>query len=81
MKDSAGHLIWGSEFLLVRNSGTNKKLALRFIAPENVQQWTIYIRVNVLIVTNQRQQLVDRLGEPSMEIVDAHTSFGLTTYE
>ena len=75
-----GRLIWGSEFHLVRRNSANNKMVVRFIAPEDRHEWTIYIRVNFLIVTNQIQQLVDNLGEPTVEVIDDHTSFGLMTY-
>jgi hypothetical protein len=80
MNESTSELIWGSEFRLVRNNNRNGKVVLRFISPKDGHEWTIYIRAILLIVADQTQQLVDDLGEPSLEIVDDYTPHILTTY-
>lgn len=72
--------IWGSEFRLVRDNNSKSKVALRFISPTDGYEWTIYIRLNVLIVADNIQQRVDNLAEPWLEVVNNYTSYELMTY-
>jgi len=78
--ESTSRLIWGSEFRLVRDNNSKSKVALRFISSTDGHEWTIYIRVNILIVAENIQQRVDRLEEPWLEIVNNHTPDELITY-
>ena len=73
MNDSTASFIWGNEFRLVHSNRTNSNTAIRFIAPEDGHEWTIYIRVNLLIVGHQNQETVDELEEPWMEVIHVHT--------
>ena len=75
MNDSTARFIWGNEFRLVHSNSTNNEIAIRFIAPEDGHEWTIYIRVKILIIANQTQQTVDDLEEPWLEVIHDHTSF------
>jgi hypothetical protein len=77
--ESTSRLIWGSEFRLVRDDNSRSKVALRFISPADGHEWTIYIRVNILIVAEKIQQRVDHLEEPCLEVVNNYTSYELTT--
>ena len=70
VNESTSRLIWGSEFRLVRDNNSKNKVALRFISPTDGQEWTIYIRVNLLIVADEIQQVMDRLEEPWLETVN-----------
>jgi hypothetical protein len=78
VNESTSRLIWGSEFRLVRDN--NSKVALRFISPTDGHEWTIYIRVTILIVADKIQQRVDGLVEPLLEIINNHMPYELTTY-
>jgi hypothetical protein len=78
--ESTSRLIWGSEFRLVRDNNSKSKVALRFVSPTDGYEWTIYIRVDILIVADKIQQRVDHLEEPWLEIVNNYTSYELTTY-
>ena len=71
---STSNLIWGSEFRLVLDNNKSNKIAIRFISPTDGHEWTIYIRVNILIVADKIQELVDHLEEPNLEIINVHTS-------
>ena len=73
MNDSEARFIWGNEFRLVHNNSTNNKIAVRFIAPEDEHEWSIFIRVNILIAANETQKTVDDLEEPWLEIINDHT--------
>lgn len=80
LNESTSRHIWGSEFRLVRDNNSRSKIALRFISPTDGYEWTIYIRVNLLIVADETQQRVDQLKEPWLEIVNNYMSSELTTY-
>ena len=80
INESTSDLIWGSEFRLVHNNKGSDKVAIRFISPTDGHEWTIYIRVNVLIVADNIQQLTEGLEEPSLEIINDYMSNILMTY-
>ena len=80
VNESTSHLIWGSEFRLVLDDNSRSKVALRFISPTDGHEWTIYIRVNILIVAEKTQERLDRLVEPTLEIINNQTSYEVITY-
>ena len=80
VNESTSHLIWGSEFRLVRDNNSKSKVALRFISPTDGHEWTIYIRVNILIVAEKTQEREDSLKEPTLEIINNQTSYEVITY-
>jgi hypothetical protein len=80
VNESTSDLIWGSEFRLVHDTNKSDKVAIRFISPTDGHEWTIYIRVYLLIVADEIQERVDHLEEPQLEIINNHTSYILMTY-